>query len=50
LKQAISYLEIAVAYAVIAIQTRCFDLNAVQVGFVVEKVTSLSPWFSPVNL
>jgi len=39
MKQAINYLEIAIAYAVIAHRRPGFELREVQVGFVVEKVT-----------
>jgi hypothetical protein len=41
MQQAIKNLEIAIAYTVIAIRTPGFDLRAVQVGFVVEKVTQV---------
>jgi hypothetical protein len=42
MKQAISYLEIAIDYAVIALRTHGFDLSAVKVGFAAEKVTQVS--------
>lgn len=48
MKQAINYLEIAIAYAVIAIRRSGFEVRAVQVGFVVEKVTQV--YFCPVKL
>jgi len=41
MKQAINYLEISIAYAVIALRRPGFDLSAIQVGFVVEKVTQV---------
>jgi hypothetical protein len=41
MKNAISYLEITIVYAVIALRMPCFDLSAVQMGFVVEKVTQV---------
>jgi hypothetical protein len=41
MKQAINYLEIAIAYVVIALQRPCFDLSSAQVGFVFEKVTQV---------
>lgn len=39
MKQAINYVEIVIAYAVIALRRPGFELRVVQVGFVVEKVT-----------
>jgi hypothetical protein len=39
MKEAISYLEITIANAVIALWGPGLDISAVQVGFVVEMVT-----------